>query len=66
MADLVLGLDLGTSCSKVVISDQLANKSYAVEFRPGLRGIDKFLLPTRFAAHESVHPWRPKNRGQLD
>lgn len=53
MADLVLGLDLGTSCSKVVISDQLANKSYAVEFRPGLRGIDKFLLPTRFAAHES-------------
>ena len=52
MADLVLGLDLGTSCSKAVISDQLANKSYAVEFRPELRGIERFLLPTRFVADE--------------
>lgn len=47
--DLVIGFDLGTSCSKVVIGDNgLRGKSYAVVFDQGANGIDRYLLPTRY------------------
>lgn len=45
----MLGLDLGTSCSKVVIGDPgWKNKSYAVSFGNGDRKISTWLHPTRF------------------
>lgn len=45
--DIVIGLDFGTSCSKVVLSDRVLDEFYAVEFQPAAPGIDRFLLPTR-------------------
>lgn len=47
--DLVLGLDLGTSCSKVVIGDPgWKNKSFAVSFGNTGGDISAWLHPTRF------------------
>ena len=49
--DLVLGLDLGTSCSKVVIGDPgWKNKSYAVAFGNAVGDISAWLHPTRFGS----------------
>jgi hypothetical protein len=49
--DLVLGLDLGTSCSKVVIGDPgWQNKSYAIAFGPANSDISAWLYPTRFGS----------------
>src|SRR5437870_825821 len=49
--DLVLGLDLGTSCSKVVIGDPgWKNKSYAVSFGNPDGDISAWLHPTRFGS----------------
>ncbi len=46
--DVVLGLDLGTSCTKVVIGDRgLRHESHAVPLLPRESGLAKFLLPTR-------------------
>lgn len=44
--ELVLGLDFGTSCVKVVVGDKGASKAYAVPFldEPGVRA---YLLPSR-------------------
>lgn len=43
--ELVLGLDFGSSCTKVVINDRAAGKSFAVVFGVD-RGIRAYLLPT--------------------
>ena len=53
--DLVLGLDLGTSCSKVVIGDPgWKNKSYAVSFGPENGDISAWLHPTRFGSETNL------------
>jgi len=47
--DLVIGIDFGTSCSKVVIGDpNWKNRSYPVRFGHGYDDISEYLLPTRF------------------
>lgn len=51
----MLGLDLGTSCSKVVIGDPgWKNKSYAVSFGNGDRKISAWLHPTRFSDESNL------------
>ena len=53
--DLVLGLDLGTSCSKVVIGDPgWKNKSYAVAFGNAGGDISAWLHPTRFGSEANL------------
>lgn len=44
--EVVLGLDFGTSCVKVVIGDPALGKAFAVPFCKA-EGIGKFLLPSR-------------------
>ena len=44
--DVVLGLDFGTSSTKVVVGDRTVSQAYAVPFRDAV-GIDAFLLPSR-------------------
>ena len=53
--DLVLGVDLGTSCSKVVIGDPgWKDKSYAVSFGPADGEISAWLHPTRFGSEANL------------
>jgi len=53
--DLVLGIDLGTSCSKVVIGDPgWQNKSYAVAFTNAVGDISAWLHPTRFGSEANL------------
>jgi len=53
--DLVLGLDLGTSCSKVVIGDPgWQNKSLAVSFAREDSNIAAWLDPTRLASEANL------------
>ena len=44
--ELTLGLDFGTSCTKVIIGDAAAGKSFAVPFLEAA-GIDRYLLASR-------------------
>jgi len=44
--DLVMGFDFGTSTTKVVISDRILKKSFAVKFSSEL-GIESFLIPSQ-------------------
>src|SRR6267143_2240272 len=44
--DLVVGLDFGTSCTKVVIRDSATRQAYGVPLRIGMPNIDAWLLPT--------------------
>ena len=44
--ELTLGLDFGTSCTKVIIGDAAAGKSFAVPFHE-VAGIDRYLLASR-------------------
>ena len=44
--ELVVGLDFGTSCVKVVVGDRGASKAYAVPFLDAL-GVTAYLLPSR-------------------
>lgn len=46
--DLHIGLDLGTSCSKVAIGDPEAGVCFPVRFSDARKGIGRYLLPTRF------------------
>jgi hypothetical protein len=46
MVEMVMGVDFGTSCTKVVISDRSTNVSYAVPFTD-LVGVSAYLLPTQ-------------------
>lgn len=51
----MLGLDLGTSCSKVVIGDPgWKNKSYAVSFSPADGNISAWLKPTQFGSEANL------------
>lgn len=61
--DLVLGLDFGTSATKVVIRDAFAATGvFPVQFDPGRSGIDGYLLPSRvfrtgdmYSLHQGTH-----------
>jgi hypothetical protein len=44
--ELTLGLDFGTSCTKVIIGDAAAGKSFAVPFVEAA-GIDRYLMASR-------------------
>lgn len=50
--DLVIGFDLGTSCTKVIIQDGVLKKAYAVSFNGrGCKG-NPYLLPTSIAVNQ--------------
>lgn len=51
--ELVLGLDFGTSCVKVVVGDRGASKAYAVPFLDA-PGINAYLLPSRLFEQSGV------------
>lgn len=51
--ELILGLDFGTSCVKVVIGDRGASKAYAVPFIDSV-GINSYLLPSRIFEENSI------------
>ena len=62
--EVVLGLDFGTSCVKVVIGDSALGKAFAVPFCKA-DGIGKFLLPSRlcqtgrvFSVETGTHTYR--------
>lgn len=62
--EVVLGLDFGTSCVKVVIGDPALGKAFAVPFCKA-EGIGKFLLPSRlcqtgrvFSLEAGTHVYR--------
>ena len=62
--EVVLGLDFGTSCVKVVIGDSALGKAFAVPFCK-TEGIAKFLLPSRlcqtgrvFSLEAGTHTYR--------
>jgi len=47
--DLVIGVDFGTSCSKVIVGDpSWRNRSYPVRFSTHSDGISDFLFPTQY------------------
>jgi hypothetical protein len=48
VADLHIGLDLGTSCSKLAIGDSFLDQYYGVDFTNSAEGVAKYLFPTRF------------------
>lgn len=48
--DLVMGLDFGTSCTKVVIDDRQMGQRYAVPL-VNATGVNAYLLPTRLNEH---------------
>ena len=53
--DLVLGLDLGTCCTKIVIGDPgWKNKSYAISFSPANGDISAWLHPPRFGSEANL------------
>lgn len=50
--DMIIGFDLGTSCTKVIIQDGVLKKAYAVRFNGvGCKG-NPFLLPTAIAVDQ--------------
>ena len=48
VADLTIGFDLGTSCSKVAVGDSVLGSQYGVPFNTRAHGVAKYLFPTRF------------------
>ncbi len=48
--ELVMGLDFGTSCTKVVIDDRQMGQRYAVPL-VNATGVNSYLLPTRLNEH---------------
>jgi hypothetical protein len=48
VVDLRIGLDIGTSCSKVAIGDSHWDRFYGVVFAPRAKSVTKYLIPTRF------------------
>lgn len=48
VVDLMIGFDLGTSCSKLCIGDSMFGKQYGVSFHTDGNGVGKYLFPTRF------------------
>lgn len=53
--DLTLGIDFGTSCTKVVIGDHgLLGQSYAVPIGNGNNGLERFLRVTQVQAEDKI------------
>lgn len=53
--ELVLGVDLGTSCSKVVIADMVwRNVAWVVPFDASLKGIAAYLHPTKSGEEKNL------------
>ena len=52
MRELVLGIDFGTSATKVVLTDKTLDKSYAVPFVDAV-GVSSYLLPSTLYESES-------------
>ena len=48
VADLTIGFDLGTSCSKVAVGDSMLGNQHGVPFNTRAHGVAKYLFPTRF------------------
>ena len=48
VADLTIGFDLGTSCSKVAVGDSILGSQHGVPFNTRAHGVAKYLFPTRF------------------
>jgi hypothetical protein len=48
VADLTIGFDLGTSCSKVAVGDSMLGSQHGVPFNTRAHGVEKYLFPTRF------------------
>jgi hypothetical protein len=48
VADLMIGFDLGTSCSKLSIGDSMFGNQYGVPFQSSAHGVGKYLFPSRF------------------
>jgi hypothetical protein len=53
IVDLHIGLDLGTSCSKIAIGDAFLDHCHGVHFDPAARSVQKYLFPTRFFEDQS-------------
>ena len=51
--ELVVGLDFGTSCVKVVVGDRGASKAYAVPFLDA-PGLNAYLLPSRLFEQNGI------------
>jgi hypothetical protein len=47
VADLTIGFDLGTSCSKVAVGDSMLGNQHGVPFNALAPGVAKYLFPTR-------------------
>lgn len=60
--ELTLGVDFGTSCTKVIISDMAARKSFAVPFHEA-KGIDRYLLASRI--YEAGGKYSLQGRGKV-
>ena len=60
--ELTLGVDFGTSCTKVIIGDMAAGKSFAVPFHEA-KGIDRYLLASR--VYESGGKYSIQGRGKV-
>lgn len=45
-ADIVIGFDLGTSCSKMILRDPNRRRALAVPFRPDRPSLESYLQPT--------------------
>lgn len=55
VVDLVFGIDLGTSCTKVVIGDPgWQDKSFAVSFGSSRKDISSWFHPTRFGSEANL------------
>lgn len=52
--ELVMGLDFGTSCTKVVIDDRQMRQRYAVQL-VNATGVNAYLLPTRLNEHRGCY-----------
>lgn len=53
--DFVIGLDFGTSTTKVILRDSLRQVAFPVRFREDVEGIDSFLLPSTVYRSGSVY-----------
>lgn len=64
--DLVLGIDFGTSCTKVVIGDPgWKNDCFAVSFNSNGKGLSGWLYPTRFQSEANLKMRLMDNPGSL-
>lgn len=57
--EVVLGIDFGTSCTKVVLGDPAMNAAYAVPFTQ-MAGVSAYLLPTQLGESGGVYTLKAK------